>query len=79
MWEDISRPSEREIEVVKESNVQYVKNKITYYNSVPWNAVDKKFIAELYKKLFYERRSVSTYSKLYIWKLCGNRLLDKTL
>lgn len=58
MWEDISRPSEREIEVVKESNVQYVKNKITYYNSVPWNAVDKKFIAELYRKNSFMKEEV---------------------
>ena len=50
MWEDISRPSEREINVVGEPDKQFMKGKDLYYNSVPWNKVDKKFISELYHR-----------------------------
>jgi len=48
MWENNSRPAEREADIVKEIHNLETRDKKLCFLSVPWNTVDKKFIAQLY-------------------------------
>ena len=50
MWEDISRPSEREHTNLNKADMFRItkEGKINSYYLSPWNRIDKKFIAGLY-------------------------------
>lgn len=55
MWEDKSRPAEREITAEKNEQYHFWKN---YFNAVPWEHIDKKFIAEIYFKNNFMKNTI---------------------